>query len=470
LIEKRIFGRTITVIQIRLLCKTLGFGDSKNIMLNSISSFKKKGITILVIVISLLFSFTVYAQENNNILQDSVIRNEAVKVDKVIEKDLIDVTQNVIRFFTPHKLRHPIVADSLKKDSGMVYFAFLPAVGYALQTGITGIVAINISFFTSKKYKKETRLSSFTINPAFSLQHQVMIPIQSNIWLNRNRINLLGDWRYYLYPTTTYGLGGQTWLSNSNLVRYSFVRVYEQASKRLFPNFYVGLGYGLDWHFDISVGQTSGLGTDFQTYNHNKKRTVSSGPVLNLTYDSRDNTNNPHKGNYANIVFHSNLKTFGSNRDWQSLQIDLRKFIKLHPNERHILALWSYNWFTFGGKAPYFDLPSTGWDTYSNTGRGYIQGRLRGDNFIYVESEYRVTITKNGLFGGVVFANAQSVSNYPPTNPNNLLSDRFTTVLPAAGLGIRIKINKVSKVNFALDYAWGMGGSRGFFFNLSEVF
>lgn len=439
-------------------------------MLNSISSIKKKGIAILVLLITFLFSFTAIAQENNNILQDSVIRKDAVIFDKIIEKDLIDVTKNVIRFFTPHSLRHPIVADSVKKDSDMVYFAFLPAVGYALQTGVTGIVAINISFFTSKKNRKETRLSSFTINPAFSLEHQVMIPIQSNIWLNKNKINLLGDWRYYLYPTDTYGLGGKTSLANSNLIRYSFVRVYEQASKRLFPNFYIGLGYGLDWHFDMSVQETDGLGTDFQTYNHNKKRTISSGPVLNLTYDSRDNINNPHKGNYANVIFHSNLKTFGSNRDWQSLQIDLRKFVKLHRNDRHVLALWSYNWFTFGGKAPYFDLPSTGWDTYSNTGRGYIQGRLRGDNFIYLESEYRFTITKNGLFGGVAFANAQSVSDYPPANPKNYFSNRYTTILPAAGLGIRLKINKVSKVNFALDYAWGMGGSRGFFFNLSEVF
>ncbi len=427
-------------------------------------------INVIVTCFLLFVSCFCNAQNTTDILQDSVIRHDAVVVDKLIEKDLIDVTQNVIRFFTPHKLRHPIVSDSIKKDSGMVYFAFLPAVGYALQTGVTGIVAINISFFTSKKNRKEIRLSSFTINPAFSLEHQVMIPVQSNIWLNKNRINLLGDWRYYLYPTNTYGLGGQTSLANNNLVRYSFVRAYEQVSKRLFPNFYVGLGYGLDWHFDISVAQTTGLGTDFQTYNRNKKRTVSSGPVLNLTYDSRDNTNNPHKGNYANVVFHSNLKTFGSNRNWQSLQIDLRKFIKLHRNDRHVLALWSYNWFTFGGKAPYFDLPSTGWDTYSNTGRGYIQGRLRGDNFIYLESEYRFTITKNGLFGGVVFANAESVSNYASTIPNNFFTAQYTTILPAAGLGIRLKINKVSKVNFALDYAWGVGGSHGFFFNLSEVF
>ena len=399
--------------------------------------------------------------------KDSVTKFGNIAVlEKIIEKDFIDITKNVFTKLTPRKFRHPILAtDSTKKDSSRVFFAFLPAVGYALQTGLTGIVAINISFFTTKK-NKDIRLSSFTINPAFSFEHhQVMVPIQSNIWLSNNKINLLGDWRYYLYPTYTYGLGGQTALANNALINYSFVRIYQVASKKVFKNFYAGLGYGLDWHFDVSQQDQEGLGTDFLTYNRNnrrRRRTVSSGPMLTLTYDSRNNINNPQTGNYANITVHSNLRTFGSNRDWQSLQIDLRKFIKLSSNGRHVLTFWNYNWFTFGSKAPYFDLPSTGWDTYSNTGRGYIQGRLRGTNMLYAETEYRFTITKNGLFGGVVFANAESVTDYP--------SNQFTTILPAAGLGIRLKINKISRVNFALDYAWGVNGSRGFFFNLSEVF
>ena len=67
----------------------------------------------------------------------------------------------------------------------------------------------------------------------------------------------------------------------------------------------------------------------------------------------------------------------------------------------------------FKGNPPYLDLPSTGWDSYNNTGRGYVQGRYRGKDLMYLESEYRFGITRNGLFGGVVFANAETVSNYP---------------------------------------------------------
>ena len=142
--------------------------------------------------------------------------------------------------------------------------------------------------------------------------------------------------------------------------------------------------------------------------------------------------------------------------------MDFRKYIKPSSRSDNLLAFWSYNWFSFGGKAPYFDLPSTGWDTYSNLGREYIQGRLRGANLIYVESEYRFSITRNGLLGGVVFANAQSVTDYP--------TNRFETILPGAGAGMRIKVNTLSRANFGIDYGLGVEGSHGFFFHLCEVF
>ena len=152
----------------------------------------------------------------------------------------------------------------------------------------------------------------------------------------------------------------------------------------------------------------------------------------------------------------------GSDQNWQSLYLDFRKYIKLSPHSDNVLAFWNLDWFTFGGNAPYFDLPSTGWDVYSNTGRGYIQSRLRGPGMLYFETEYRFKLTKNGLFGGVIFANAESVSE--------IATKRFETVLPGEGLGLRIKLNKISGANLSIDYGFGTSGSQGFFFNISEVF
>jgi hypothetical protein len=42
--------------------------------------------------------------------------------------------------------------------------------------------------------------------------------------------------------------------------------------------------------------------------------------------------------------------------------------------------------------------------------------------------------------------------------------------VPAGGIGLRIKVNKKSATNLAIDYGIGINGSRGFFVNLGESF
>lgn len=81
---------------------------------------------------------------------------------------------------------------------------------------------------------------------------------------------------------------------------------------------------------------------------------------------------------------------------------------------------------------------------------------------LYAESEYRFNLTRNGLLGAVLFANAQSFST--------AASLKLQKVQPAAGFGIRIKLNKKSDTNVAIDYGFGTQGMRGLFVNIGEVF
>jgi hypothetical protein len=107
-------------------------------------------------------------------------------------------------------------------------------------------------------------------------------------------------------------------------------------------------------------------------------------------------------------------------------------------------------------------LPSTGWDDYYNVGRGYIQGRFRGRNLMYFETEYRFNITRNRFIGGVVFANVHSI-----TNSIQLPVYGFA---PGYGTGIRIRVNKHNDTNICIDYGFGNNGSKGVIVNLGEVF
>ena len=370
--------------------------------------------------------------------------------DTIPRKDLIDVLQSIV------KSKKQI--DERKTPKKLVV-SVAPAAGYSLTTGFAGLVSGNAAFLTGGG--KDQNTSTFSSTIEYTGKNQKTAYLFSNVWGRENKFDLVGDWRYFIYPQNTYGLGSLTTEDNANLVNYSYLRFYETALKKISQDNFIGIGYNLDDHYNITQeGTKDGSVTDFQKYGL-ASHSVSSGLNLTLLHDDRRNPINPQGGSYFNIVYRSNFHFLGSDQDWQSLQLDLRKYVKLSPGSNNILAFWSLSWFTFGNP-PYLDLPSTGWDAQANSGRGYIQGRFRGKDMLYLESEYRFGITQNGLFGGVVFANAETFSGWP--------GNQFQKLLPAAGAGLRLKFNKHSNTNICLDYGVGVNGSKGFFVNLGEVF
>ena len=349
---------------------------------------------------------------------------------------------------------------AINEHPAKYHFSIVPAIGYTLSTGFAIIVASNVAFYTNDPDK--TNVSNILMPVVYSQYNQLTIPIIANIWTKDNKYNIISDWRYYKYPQDTYGLGGHSSLDNANKIDYSHLRIHQSLLRKIVPNVFAGPGYFLDYHWDVKeAGQADGSESDAAKYGLPPKA-VSSGLVANVLYDNRKNAINPSGGFYANVLYRPNFTWLGSDQNWQSLTIDVRKYIRFPGTWRHILAFWSFDWLTLSGKPPYLDLPSTGWDNYNNTGRGYIQGRFRSNNMLYFEAEYRFDILRNGLIGGVLFANAQSFSNYPQNN--------IDMIWPALGLGVRFKVNKHSNTNIAVDYGFGMDGSRGFFVNLGEVF
>jgi hypothetical protein len=367
------------------------------------------------------------------------------------EKDLIDIIRKEFNF--KHEAKKEISA-----NTGLgPYLSFFPVVGYAIASGYVGAVISNISFFTSKK---ENKISSVLLGLFYSQYNQYWSIINSNIYAKNGKYNFVGDWRLYKFPTKTFGLGSSSLPVNADKIDYSYVKISEVVLQSIFPNFYFGPGYHFDYHSNIKELNKIPIVTDFQKYGL-KGQSRSSGISLNLMYDSRANSINPVSGTYCNLQYRHNFTFLGSEQNWKSIIIDAREYIKLPAKSRNVLALWSYNNFTFGNP-PYLDLPSTGWDAYNNTGRGYAQGRFRGKNLIYFESEYRFLLTRNGLFGAVIFANGESFSEWPSNN--------IGKIVPGYGIGARIKINKHSRTNLAIDYGFGNHGSKGFSFNLGELF
>ena len=391
----------------------------------------------------------VTATDSVSVVSPGVTKNE----QKRKEKDITDVLRKLFRLSPSQK------SDNMQPGDDPV-ISFLPAVGYTLQTRFAAILSGNIAFYSSKTTSK--KLSVINASPTYTQNKQFTFPLQLNIWLKGDKYNLIGDWRYMKYPQSTFGLGSDKGLDMEDPMNYKYIRIYQYLLKKITAHFSAGLGYNLDYHWNITEEGVAGVPvSDYAGYGASF-RSVSSGPSLSFVYDSRKNPINASQGIFGSLVLRDNVKWMGSHTNWQSVITDFRKYVHLPAQSKNVLAFWNYNWIILHGKPPYLDLPSTGWDSFNNTGRGFIQGRFRGNVMLYGESEYRFRITSNGLLGGVAFINAQSFSGAP--------SYALQRVQVGKGIGLRIKLNKKSNTNIAIDYGFGTLGMKGVFVNVGEVF
>jgi len=239
-------------------------------------------------------------------------------------------------------------------------------------------------------------------------------------------------------------------------------------------NLYVGLGYHFDLYYDI-VDETLVLDslkpslTPHYTYstmhgfNPGEYRTANIS--LNLVYDSRDNLINPYRGIYVKLNYRLNRLWLGSDESGSQAWAEFRTYLNLEKKmPRHLLAFWFYGAFQVSGEIPFFDLWATGFDQMNSSGRGYIQGRWRGENLVYGEVEYRFPITRcSQVLGGVLFVNASTASSKDQGVP--LLG----YIRPAGGFGLRIAVDKLNRTNILIDFTWGEQ-SNGIYFRAQEVF
>ncbi len=380
---------------------------------------------------------------------DTVISNDTAHWNSQL--DLIDLYHKVIK------------KDTLaRQDVNATHLSALPVAGYSLQTGFAAVLSANLGFYTTAHQHQSEKISSLLTSITYSQYSQIIFPVQFDIWTKHDKYNIISDWRYMKYPSTTFGLGGHSNINNGYTINFNYVKLHQTLMRKISNNLYAGLGYFFDYFWNVrQVDPPSGVITDFQKYGLTNTVTAS-GIAFRLLLDTRVNQINPDAGWYVNIVDRPNFTFMGSDNNWHSLLIEARRYFNLPGNSKNVFAIWSYNWLTVSGKPPYLQLPSTGWDDFFNTGRGYIQGRYRGQDMVYLETEYRFVLTHNGLLGGVVFANAQSFSKE--------LSSQFQIIAPGVGAGIRIRLNKFSGANLCVDYGWGFNGSQGVAVNLGEVF
>lgn len=365
-----------------------------------------------------------------------------------------------------------------------LYSSVLPIPGYSPALGFVlgGGASANILLGD----KRTTNLSSALANVTITSKKQLNINVRTNVYTPQNKWIFQGDYRLLLFSQPTYGLGinfgerGDFNLNGASLtndpdeqpMRFNYFRFYENVYRKLKGSWYVGLGLNIEHHnaikdqlLDIVIPKTSHYNYSINNgFSLNKYTT--NGITFNLLYDSRDNAVNPLKGHFAQLTFRENPEFLGSSQPSSTVYYEYRTYINVGKNQqnKHILALWTWGQFLTSGKLPYLATPSIGWDMYNRSGRGYIQGRIRGENLAYNEAEYRFPISKSGLLGGVAFVNATAASN------KMMNQQIFNDFAIGYGVGLRVKMSKKTNTNISIDYGRGRNGSGGIYINLQEVF
>ncbi|MFH6936207.1 BamA/TamA family outer membrane protein [Flavobacterium sp. FlaQc-30] len=374
-----------------------------------------------------------------------------------------------------------------KKDSIYIvkptksnFFLVIPAIG---SQPATGFFFGGVAQYTFKGKQEADKYSVANLGIIYTLKKQWMINVKNNILLKNNRIFLSGDYRLYIFSQPNYGLGTDiipprrdrdpsfSIDSIAQSMDYNYFKFHQTASFEVRKNFYVGGGVNIDWYtnindkeLDVANGNLTYHYNYSQQHGFNNLEYFLTGVSFNMVYDSRDNQVNSNRGWFANVNYRFNPVLFDNQQYSNVLYTEFRQFIPLsRKNDRYILGIWAYGQFVTRGKVPYLNLPAIGWDQRSRSGEGYTQGLFRGDGLIYLSTELRFPITCNQMISGTVFTNFVTASN------NDANTSLFHAIQPAAGIGLRILIDKKTRTNLIVDYAWG-NSSKGFYLNAGETF
>ncbi|MEI7501259.1 MAG: BamA/TamA family outer membrane protein [Bacteroidota bacterium] len=429
-----------------------------------------KKITIVIVLALVIPSYLLCAQEKQKTIQQNDVFSLFVKKENRKIRDSLNTLPVVL--YKP-------------------FIAVTPFVGYNPAYGMLVGVATSIGMYLGNPIN--TPISSAIVGLNLTTKEQIIITARTNVVTSGSRFILRGDWRYLIFSQPTYGLGtgikmhtnrgiifndgGQTapFPPEAQPLNYNYIRLYESFYFKITKKLYFGIGYCFDDYTKIidhklNLDTVPRIITSHYKYStehgFNPETYTMSGLSIELLLDSRDNSIRPVKGFLANIGFRPNLTFLGSTKSSWMLNTEFRTYISVSKRRpEHLIGFWYLGQFTENGKVPYLGLPALTWDMYNRAGRGYVQGSIRGVNFLYGETEYRFPISRyTGILGGVLFVNVTTASS---DDNSRKLFENFDT---ATGAGLRIMFNRKTLSNLCIDAGFGADGTVGVFFNLNEVF
>ncbi|MGB0776415.1 MAG: BamA/TamA family outer membrane protein [Flavobacteriaceae bacterium] len=373
-----------------------------------------------------------------------------------------------------------LVKDTTAVIPGIYNLQPLPFISSNPAFGVMFGLSLSSNFrFTSEQ---ETKISTANLTTTYTTLKQLMFNFKSNVFTPGDNWSLIGDWRFYITSQPTYGLGTgsskdaeNTLWNEEQPMEFNLIRIHELASTQIFNNVFAGFGIYYDRYTSINdqaLNLEEGIKTSHYLYNSqygfNLENTQSLAFALSMSYDSRDLPTNPSKGHYANLTYKFYSDFLGNRFTSGNISMDFREFVPLSKENKNVLAFWFLGSFMTHGRLPYMNLSALGWDQKGTSGRGYKQGRYRGEDYMYAEAEFRLNLPiqkKHPDRWGVVF-----FGNVSTTSSDMDDIRLFEGYAPGYGAGLRLMLKEITRSNLTIDYGRGINGQGGVYINYNEFF
>lgn len=326
-----------------------------------------------------------------------------------------------------------------------------PFAFYTPETRLAFGAAGSYVFRTDRCKTPSTRPSSLSPVFVYTLEKQIKVLLNTDLYLKDNTYHIKGEIRVDKYPFKFYGIGNNTQDESEEIYTPRNMNFFITLLRKLGHGFNLGFQYRfLNWKMlEIEEG---GLLASGQYIGANKG--TLSGISVILDHDTRDNIYFPRSGDYAELVLRTHPKFLGSTTQCSSIALDVRKYFSLFSS--HVLAT-QFVLQVQSGDVPFTELTRFGGE---NLMRGYYAGRYRDKNMMALQAEYRLPLFWR--FGMVAFGGLANVAN-------KLQKFDFNTLKPSYGVGLRLLFDKKENIWIRLDFGFGKGSS-GVYATVYEAF
>gem|GEM_PF-657472 len=172
-------------------------------------------------------------------------------------------------------------------------------------------------------------------------------------------------------------------------------------------------------------------------------KSTSAALGFRVQRDKRDSTFYPRKGTLIDVTGDFFDQIWGSRREYQTYKVQFNGYREVSP--RRVIAYRAMV-CTANGSVPFYDLCLYG---ANNDLRGYTAGEFQNRRMFATQMEYRMEFARR--LGLVAFGGIGGIAR-------RWNAFRADELLPAAGIGLRFKLDKKNHINYRIDFAVGRDG------------